>query len=230
MRWTAALLLAALALAVPLSVSPAYGQPELVEVDPPDGSASELPPIVRLCFSEEISGRFQMTWTLPDGTEAGTRAAFDPNGECLDTEAVPPEGATGGEYTLDWQVQAATGGDQATGTLTYSVGEEGEPLPLASPTAAPTAEPTPGATGTPTPEGTATATATPEPGATATATPTPAAGEPGDDDQDILTIALITIGVGGGAAALGLVLYLVRRRIGFDWHKPPEDGEGGPGH
>ncbi len=46
--------------------------------------------------------------------------------------------------------------------------------------------------------------------------------------QDILAISLITTASVIGAAAVGLILYLVRRRIGFSPHEPPGgEGEGG---
>ncbi len=56
--------------------------------------------------------------------------------------------------------------------------------------------------------------------------------EDGDDDDgpDILLMALITTAVAGGAAVLFTLGYLLRRRIGFEPHRPPEDGEEGEGH
>ncbi len=44
---------------------------------------------------------------------------------------------------------------------------------------------------------------------------------------DILLITLITVAVFGGAAVLTSLLYLVRRSIGFEPHRPPEDDESG---
>jgi len=53
----------------------------------------------------------------------------------------------------------------------------------------------------------------------------------GDDSgPDILKTALITVAVMAGAAATSLLLYLFRRAIGFDLHRPPEDGGQTPGH
>lgn len=53
--------------------------------------------------------------------------------------------------------------------------------------------------------------------------------EDGDDDDgpDILLITLITVAVFGGAAVLTSLLYLVRRSIGFEPHRPPEGDESG---
>jgi hypothetical protein len=43
---------------------------------------------------------------------------------------------------------------------------------------------------------------------------------------DILTMALITMGAILGAAALGVLLYLLRLRIGFWMHRPPPASPG----
>ncbi len=66
--------------------------------------------------------------------------------------------------------------------------------------------------------------------------PSPAQGveaetEEGDDDDgpDILLTALITTASAGGAALLFTLGYLLRRRIGFEPHRPPpsDEDEGG---
>lgn len=63
------------------------------------------------------------------------------------------------------------------------------------------------------------------------ASPAYAQTEAGDGGgPHILTMALVTIGAVGGAAALATLLYLVRRAIGFDPHRPPEGEEGGGEH
>jgi methionine-rich copper-binding protein CopC len=48
-----------------------------------------------------------------------------------------------------------------------------------------------------------------------------------DGGPDILLITLITVAVIGGAAVLTSLLYLVRRSIGFEPHRPPEGDESG---
>jgi methionine-rich copper-binding protein CopC len=58
----------------------------------------------------------------------------------------------------------------------------------------------------------------------------PPAGGGGDSGPDILQTALITVAVMAGAAGTSLLLYMFRRAIGFDLHRPPEDGEQTPGH
>ncbi len=47
---------------------------------------------------------------------------------------------------------------------------------------------------------------------------------------DILLIALITTASMGGAAVLLTFGYILRRRFGFEPHRPPEDKEEGEGH
>jgi methionine-rich copper-binding protein CopC len=47
---------------------------------------------------------------------------------------------------------------------------------------------------------------------------------------DILLTALITIAIAGGAAVLFTLGFLLRRRIGFEPHRPPEEREEGEGH
>ena len=53
----------------------------------------------------------------------------------------------------------------------------------------------------------------------------------GDDDDapDVLLTALLTTAGIGGAAVLFTLGYLLRRRIGFDLHRPPEGDEDGGG-
>lgn len=51
-------------------------------------------------------------------------------------------------------------------------------------------------------------------------------GVAGDDGPDIGPLSFITAGSFLGAAAITLVLYLVRVRIGFWLHRPPPGDEG----
>jgi len=53
----------------------------------------------------------------------------------------------------------------------------------------------------------------------------------GDDDgPDILLLTLITTASVGGAAVLFTLGYFLRRRIGYEPHRPPEGDEEGEGH
>ena len=188
MKLVLALLLLTLAMAPALLASPAYAQIQIVEADPPDGSELDEPPdVVHLCFSQPVkyrdSASFNFRYLMPDDRALGMRIVFGPGGECVDIfpglPAVRPEG----EYSLEWQVAAAEGDEEGSGTLHFMVGD------------------------------------TPE-----------AAGADDDDGPDILLLALITIAGVGGAAVLFTLGYFVRRRIGYDPHRPPEGDEGGDDH
>ncbi len=75
---------------------------------------------------------------------------------------------------------------------------------------------------------------TPPPGTGATASATPAASPvliDEGDDPDIDKYAFLTIGAAGAAAVIGTIGYLIRRRIGYDPHKPGTGGDShGDGH
>jgi methionine-rich copper-binding protein CopC len=221
MKPAPALLLLALAAALMLPVSPAYAQIELAQADPPDGAElSEPPQVVRLCFSQPIKDDFNLSYRLPDGYLSAMSIAFVPGSRCVTVAPLLPDDAPPGEYTLDWRVTAAEADEQASGTLQFQV--------TRSTRATPAPSPTPG--GTPAPS------ASPAPGETPPPT-TPAAGggpetvEEGDDDgPDILFLALITTASVGGAAVLFTLGHLLRRRIGYEPHRPPEGDEESEGH
>jgi methionine-rich copper-binding protein CopC len=212
MKVALALLMVALAAALMFPASPAYAQIELTEADPADGAELEAPPdIVHLCFSEPVNihdnTTFDFGYELPDGRRLGLRIVFQPDGECVDVHPGLPDEYPAGEYTLEWQVTAAEGDEEVSGTLRFQVtaSDTGEP-PL-SPTAEGTAPP---------------GTATPEDGEES--------GDGDDDDgPDILLLSLITIASVGGAAVLFSLGYLLRRRIGYEPHRPPEGDEEGEG-
>ncbi len=199
MRLAFPLILVALTAALVLPASPAYAQIELTEVDPPDGAQLDAPPeMVHICFSEPVMIKdpadFSFRYLVPDGRSLGLRIVFRPSGECVDVFPGIPDDSPEGRYTFEWQITAAEGGEEGSGTLYFQVGKGGTVV-----------------------------------------TPVPAGGDPGtvdsgDDGPDILLTALITTGVAGGVAVLFTLGYLVRRRIGYDPHRPPEGGEGDEGH
>ena len=43
-----------------------------------------------------------------------------------------------------------------------------------------------------------------------------------DDKPDVLLMALLTVGAAGGAAVLAMIGYLIRNRVGFWPHRPPQ--------
>lgn len=237
MKSALALLLLTLAATLALTASPAYAQIELTEVNPADGAELETPPdVVHLCFSEPVdiqhNNAFEFSYQMPAGRRLGLRIVFQADGECVDVHAGLPAERPAGEYTFEWQVTALEGDEEGSGTLRFEVTtSSGAPASL-SPTPA---ETTPTVTLSPTPaEGTPAATPSPAE-ATPAATPSPEEGaeteDAGDDDgPDILFLALITIGSVGGAAVLFTMGYLLRRRLRYEPHRPPEDEGGGGGH
>ena len=191
--------------------SAAYAQTErieLTEANPPDGALLNAPPeTVLLCFSQLIRGDFRISYKLPSGQNLGLRIAFLPNGRCLDVQPTLPDDPPDGEYTLEWQVTAAEGGEGGSGELLFQIGEGGSPP----------SSPPPITSETPPP-------ATPPAGGG------PDTADAGDDSgPDILLTALVTTASVGGAAVLLTLGFLLRRRIGFEPHRPPpsDEDEGG---
>ena len=189
--------------------SVAYAQTErikLTESDPPDGARLIAPPeTVHLCFSHVIRGDFQISYKLPSGPNLDLRISFLPNGRCLDVQPTPPGNPPEGEHTLEWRVVAAAGSEEGSGELRFQIGER-----VAAATQSPAATTTP-------------------PPATPPAEGTTAAGGADGDGPDILLTALVTTASVGGAAVLLTLGYLLRRRIGFEPHRPPpsDEDEGG---
>ena len=206
MKRALTLTLLALGLAALASLaSAAYAQTErieLTEADPPDGARLIAPPeTVHLCFSQLIRGDFLISYKLPSGPNLGLRIAFLPDGRCLDIQPTLPDNPPEGEHTLEWQVAAVTGGEEGSGQLRFQIGER---------VAAAVASPVAGATPPP---------ATPPADETTTGS-----GDDGDG-PDILLTALVTTASVGGAAVLLTLGYLLRRRVGFEPHRPPPSDE-----
>ncbi len=65
-----------------------------------------------------------------------------------------------------------------------------------------------------------------------TLSPVAAGQDASDDGPDVAFLAYVTLGSFLGAAAIALVLYLVRMRLGFWLHRPPppEEGESAQHH
>ena len=190
--------------------SAAYAQTEpieLTEADPPDGARLIAPPdTVLLCFSQLIRGDFQISYKLPSGRNLDLRISFLPDGRCLDIQPTLPDDPPEGEHTLEWQVAAAAGGEEDSGELRFLIGEReiGERGPAATPSTVAGAALPPAA---PPVDGTTTGS------------------EDNDDGPDILLTALVTTASVAGAAVLLTLGYLLRRRIGFEPHRPPPSDE-----
>jgi methionine-rich copper-binding protein CopC len=224
MKLALLLILVALTAVLAFPASPARAQIQLTEVDPPDGAQLETPPqMVHLCFSQPVifgdNTTFSFRYVLPDGRSLGLRIVFQPGGQCVDVFPGFPDDYPAGEHTFRWQVTAAEGDEQGSGELQFRVTEGGTPVP--SPSPPPTETPT---AVTPSPTGGAT-----PPPATPPAGETTASSGADSDGPDILLAALITIAAAGGAAVLFTLGYLLRRRIDFEPHRPPqgEEDEGG---
>ena len=213
MKLVLALLLLTLAIAPALLASPAYAQIVIVEADPPNGAELDEPPErVHLCFSQPIkytdSASFNFKFLTPDDRALGMRIVFAPGGECVDVFTGLPVVRPEGDYIFEWGVAAAEGTETGSGTLRFTVGETS--AAPASPTLASRPTPSPG---------------------------TPAAGggagtavADNGDGPDILLLALITIASVGGAAVVVSLGYLLRKRIGYEPHRPPEGDEGEGDH
>ena len=211
--WTTAALLLALAIALYLPGATARAQPEIVESDPQDGDVLPAPPeVLHLCFSEpakiEDPQDFAFSVLAPGESPLGLRIVWQREGDCVDIYPGRAPGEVKGDWTFHWQVTSRANDQQGSGSFSFSVTGEGSPAP--SPAASPVG-------------------GTPAPGATAS--PPPATDEDDGDGPDILFLALITAGSVVAAGVVGLVLYLVRLRIGFWLHRPPpRDGGEGPEH
>ncbi len=220
MKSALTLLVLALVAAAVLPASPARAQIVLTVVEPADGARLDAPPeVVHLCFSEPVNVEdnttFDFAYVIPDGRRLGLRTVFQPDGECADIFPGLPQERPAGEYTLEWKVTVRESDEQGSGTLRFEVTEASSATPLPSPTPSPTRSP---------------AASTPGAGGDEAATGDEAAANGDGDGPDILLTALVTIASVGGAAILLSVGYLIRRRIGFEPHRPSEDDEGGGGH
>jgi hypothetical protein len=253
-RTLLALPLAAAALVAATSAGSAMAQtdpegPVLVYQNINDGDVlDQLPLSIQLCFAAPINikdldkgGDFSFTVLQPDGIGLGHRDIFQPDGYGV---AVQPGNPVGddvtGEWTFRYRVTTPDAQHATEGEVHYTIDPAGEPAPRVSPpacvasggtaTAAPDVTEPP--TNAPTNPGTVAPSLTVVPTSAAAGSPTPIETRGPDevddgDGPDVTTIVLITAGIVGGLALLALIGYAVRRRIGFDPHKP---GSGGGDH
>jgi hypothetical protein len=147
-------------------------------------------------------------------------------------------------WLFTYRVRDADTDATTEGEINFVVEEDADPIPEATPPACLGGESTPGP-GTPlfTPIPTETedgnGTDDPEsPEASETEDPDEDGGEDeegldeeDDDDPDILLLALLTIGGAAALGVLGLIAYLIRRRVGHDPHAPTAaDSDSGNHH
>lgn len=239
---------AAVLLASPMGVATAQTQdpeaPVLVYSNISDGDViDEIPLSIQLCFEEPVNnkdldegGDFLFEVKQPDGIGLGHRDIFQVDGYGVAVQPGNPVAEdTAGEWTFRYRVTTPDAQHSLEGEIKYTVDPAGEPAPRVSPPACVpsggTATASPAVTGTPglpttTPSGSGgvggsneTPGSTLQPGSPSPVVTRGPEEEDDGDGPDILTIALITLGVTGGAAALALIGYFVRRGIGWDWHK-----------
>ena len=176
----------------------------------------EAPLAIQLCFRAPIDirdldkgGDFKFAIVDPDGLQLGHRAIFQPDGYGVVVQPGISSSPQGG-WRFDWQLRDAASEDPAEGTIRFTVKESGG--------AVIPAEPPP-----------CTASGTPGP-ASPTATDAFEANDPEPeegDGPDVLLLALLTTGAAGAAGVVAGIGYLVRRRVGFWLHRPPDRDGGG---
>lgn len=227
--------------------------------NPVDGAVLSEPPFVfQMCFSRPINikdldkgGDFEFNLSTPAKAGIGMRIVFqiDGWGYSIYPGSPPSLGVQPPDqrdhWLFEWHVVAADDGAPSDGQVKFTVDPAADPIPSETP---PVCLPG-GGTATPVPIF-STPTPTTDPATTATEQPTePASGEPSPtetddpgeggteedgDGPDIGPLAFGTIAVAGGLAIVGLVMYFIRRRVGYDPHGPTPDsehsGEGGDHH
>lgn len=211
---------------------------------------------IQLCFSAPINikdldkgGDFKFSVAEPDGIGLGHRDIFQPDGYGIFVQPGNAPGETSGQWTFTYRVTTPDARHATEGTIHYTVDPSGETRPTATPppcvasggtaTASPTPDPNASPTstarvGSPAPTSSAPgSSSSPAPTISSHSTggsPTPTEGTIVESDgsgPNIDTLAYLTIGAAGVAALIALVGFAVRRRVGFDWHKPGDGGDKG---
>lgn len=241
-------LLAALPATGVLAQTPDPQGPVLVYQNLKDGDTITEPAfVIQLCFADPINikdlhlgGDFAFGVTQPDNLGLGHRDVFQPDGYGIAVyPGNPASSNTTGEWTFTYRVTSPDAQHATTATIKYTVDPDGQSIPRETPPACVASGGT--ATVSPVPTGpTPTAivilgspsagggSATPDSTPTPIVTRGPVEEEDDGDGPDILKLALITVGLAGGAGLLALVGYFVRRRVGYEPHKPKSgDGDGG---
>lgn len=247
-------LLATLPMAGAMAQTPDPQAPVVVYQNIKDGDTITEPAfVIQMCFDRPVNvkdlnvgGAFLFELNQPDGIGLGHRDVFQPDGYGLAIYPGTPVGNNlTGEWTFKYRVTSPDAQYSTSGTIKYIVDPAGQPIPRETPPACVASGGT--ATVSPVPTGpTQTATVvlgspgvgggaeTPNftlkpgsPSPTPIVTRGPIIEEDNGNGPDILKLALITVGIAGGAALLALIGYVVRRRVGYEPHKPKSgDGDG----
>lgn len=220
-------------------------EPEIVYQNLNEGDElSEPPYVIQMCFSQPIDVRDQPDggdWdfdvTTPQNIGSAIRIVFQPNAYGVAMYPVAPATIPavptndGGGWRFSYRVADSESGDPLEGAVNFTINEDADPIPRATP---PSCTPE-GGTGSSTPDpvvqqpsGSATETPRPTrtPRTTGSATPasssespatsgsaTPGAVDEGDDGgTDTLLIVLLAGGVVGLIGGLGAGAYFIRKR------------------
>jgi hypothetical protein len=201
--------------------------PEITLQFPADDAVlAEAPPVLQMCFKNPVNvkdldkgGDFSFRLVRPDQLGLGMRIVFQPDG--YGVAIYPGEGPTEapeGVWTWTYRVVDNETGDPLEGEVVFEVrAEGGQAVILSTPPACLA--------------GGATQQATGAPAGSASITPTPIVidEEPEEDNgPDVGLLAALTIGVAGIAAVVAVIGYIVRRRVGYEPHRPPDRAEGEP--
>jgi len=199
-------------------------EPEITFQYPKEGDVFLEPLLViQFCFSAPIDvrdlpplgeGEFEFDLDRPNGLGVGMRIVFQPNGYGAAIYPGIVEENTEGDWALTFQVRDRESLDTLNHTISWQVQSGGASVITPTPAVCPT-------------------TGDPPTTPIDDTDPTPVAtGEPDGDgdldegsDVDVLRLALLTVGAAGGAGVLLLIGFLIRRRVGFWLHRPPDDDE-----
>jgi len=206
-----AVILTAVALsALVLRLSAADAQPVVTAMYPEDGDVlAEPPPRLQMCFEKAVDvsdqgegGKFGFRITTPDGRALGHRTVFQRDGFGVMVQPGLPSDAPAGEWTFEWLVADAETGETATAVVKFTVDPEGEKVFQEQPFVCNGGKSPP-----------------------RMRFDVDSAESDGNDGSDIPLVALVAAGA-AGVVVLGLVLFLVRRRIR---RSSPRGGGGGSG-
>lgn len=201
-------------------------EPVILSQFPEDGDTLKEPPFVlAMCFKTPVNvkdkdkgGDFNFNILSPDNKGLGVRIVFQPDGYGValypnTMDVVQKEG----EWTWKYRLTDNETLDPLEGVVKFSVKAQGGSEIIS---ATPASCLAPGATPQPTlivPGSPGVSGETPEPTGDGQVV------EGDDDEPDILLLALLTIGAASAGGLIALIGYGIRRRVGYEPHKPPED-------
>ncbi|MCH8813871.1 MAG: hypothetical protein IH957_02060 [Chloroflexi bacterium] len=201
----------------------AADEPEITfQYPPPEGGVyAETLQVIQICFAQPVDvrdkppagdGAFEFDIDRPDGLGLGMRIVFQANGYGVAIYPGLLDEGFEGPWALNFEVRDAGSLDVLSGRLAWEIQTGGDPVITPTPAVCPTSGDPP-STPIDDPDGT--------PGASESPDGTDGLDE--DDDVDVLKLVLLTLGAVGGAGVIALIGYLIRNRVGFWLHRPPED-------